>query len=116
MAADRRFAVCVDNADYSAALEVRKVYEILPDSAAASRSYLRVIDESGEDYLYPRRMFLQVKVRPEARATLARVLRLVGRKSANPSKKATRRGRSSQGTKATRLRTTKRAKRYAPAS
>ena len=74
MAAEKRFAVCVDNADYPASLELRKVYQVLPDQAAAARSHLRVIDESGEDYLYPRRMFLRVNVRPEARATLVKVL------------------------------------------
>ena len=62
MAAEKRFAVCVDNTDYPASLELRKVYQVLPDPAAAARSYLRVIDESGEDYLYPadRFMFLDL--------------------------------------------------------
>lgn len=74
MAAKMRFAVCVDNTDYRAALEVRKVYQVLPDPAAAARSYLRIIDESGQDYLYPRRMFLQLRLRPEARETLNKAL------------------------------------------
>ena len=55
MDANKRFAVCVDNTDYRAALEVRKVYQVLPDPAAAARSYVRIIDESGQDYLYPRK-------------------------------------------------------------
>jgi hypothetical protein len=90
MASDKQFAVCVDNKDYPAALEVRKVYQVLPDPAATSRSYLRVIDESGEDYLYPKRMFLQVKVRPEARAKLVKVLSFTGRKMGKNAKKARR--------------------------
>src|SRR5690242_8011168 len=61
MRVNRNFAVCIDNTDYTAALEVRKIYQVLPDAAAAARSYLRIIDESGEDYLYPRRMFRQSK-------------------------------------------------------
>ena len=47
------FAVCIDNVDYPASLESRKLYQIVPDDEAASSRQLRVIDESGEDYLYP---------------------------------------------------------------
>ena len=88
MAAEKRFAVCVDNTDYPASLELRKVYQVLPDQAAAARSHLRVIDESGEDYLYPRRMFLRVNVRREARATLIKVLSCRRRKSSKASSKS----------------------------
>src|SRR3954463_14707905 len=93
MASEKRFAVCVDNSDYPASLEVRKVYQVLPDPAAAARSYLRIIDESGEDYLYPSRMFLQVKVRPEAHPTLVRVLRFTPDKARRSSKKGQSRRR-----------------------
>ena len=44
-----QFLLCVNNQDYPASLEVRKVYRTLPDAAAASRGFVRVIDESGED-------------------------------------------------------------------
>jgi hypothetical protein len=47
-----RFAVCLDNRDYEASLDVAKLYRIVPDDDAARRGYLRVIDESGEDYAY----------------------------------------------------------------
>ncbi len=53
-----RFAICIDNTDYPAALEVRKIYQLLPDTDAAQHQYLRVIDESGEDYLYPATYFV----------------------------------------------------------
>lgn len=53
-----RFVVCVNNEGYPASLEPRKIYQILPDSAAATKHYLRVIDESGEDYLYPEDYFV----------------------------------------------------------
>src|SRR5215216_5540491 len=96
MAAEKQFAVCVDNTDYTAALEVRKVYQVLPDPAADSHSYLRVIDESGEDYLYPSRMFLRVKVRPEAGAKLLRLLNPTRPKTAKNSKKGFKRGRTHQ--------------------
>jgi hypothetical protein len=49
-----RLAICVKNRGYPAALEVRKVYRVVPDREAAAHRLLRVIDESGEDYLYPR--------------------------------------------------------------
>jgi hypothetical protein len=67
----RLFAVCIDNADYPASLEARKLYEVLPDDEAASHRQLRVIDESGEDYLYPARYFRLVTLPP----SLERVLR-----------------------------------------
>ena len=89
MPSEKRFAVCVDNRDYPASLELRKVYQVLPDQAAAARSYFRVIDESGEDYLYPRRMFLRVNVRPEGRAILNKVL--IPRKSSKTSSKSAKR-------------------------
>jgi hypothetical protein len=87
MASDKRFAVCVDNTDYRAALEIGKIYQVVSDPVAAARSYLRVVDESGDDYLYPRRMFLPVRFGPEARATLVKVLSSSRRKSSRNSKK-----------------------------
>lgn len=68
MPPQKKFAVCVDNTDYPASLEVRKIYQVLPDAAAATHSYFRIIDESGEDYLYPRRMFLRLKVNEDGSA------------------------------------------------
>ena len=47
------FVVCIDNANYGAALEPRKIYETIPDDEAGRLGLTRVIDESGEDYLYP---------------------------------------------------------------
>ena len=56
----RHFAICVDNADYEASLILRKIYEIIPDEAAATDDLLRIVDESGEDYLYHKDYFLFV--------------------------------------------------------
>jgi hypothetical protein len=56
------FVVCIDNASYQASLEVRKLYEILPDDEAAKHGQVRIIDESGEDYLYPGSLFAPVEV------------------------------------------------------
>ncbi len=60
-----QFLLCVKNEGYPASLEVRKVYQALPDPVAASRGFVRVIDESGEDYLYPSDCFVAVEL-PEA--------------------------------------------------
>ena len=57
-----QFAVCVDNRDYPASLELHKIYEVLPDEKAAAEGDIRVIDESGEDYLYDRDRFVFINV------------------------------------------------------
>ena len=59
-----RFVVCVNNNECED-LEVRKLYQVLPDEAAASDGLVRVVDESGEDYLYPTELFLQIEL-PQA--------------------------------------------------
>ncbi len=53
-----RFVVCVKNRGFAASLEVRKVYKAIKDSAAEAHGLLRVIDESGEDYLFPESCFV----------------------------------------------------------
>ena len=60
-----QFAVCINNEGYPSSLEVGKLYRILPDDEATSHGYLRVIDESGEDYGYSNDRFFQIDV-PEA--------------------------------------------------
>jgi hypothetical protein len=60
-----RFAVCVDNTDYPASLELHKVYRILPEEDAEAEGAPRVVDESGEDYLYSAESFVRVEL-PEA--------------------------------------------------
>lgn len=59
------FAVCIDNSEYPVSLELHKVYQVLPDEDAALDGDIRVIDESGEDYLYPADYFIIVKL-PQA--------------------------------------------------
>ena len=60
-----KFAVCVNNAEYPASLELHKIYRVLPDEDAAEDGDIRVVDESGEDYLYPAEFFVFVKL-PQA--------------------------------------------------
>lgn len=58
----RQFAVCVRNDDHQESLELRKIYEVLEDPAAAKHSMIRVIDEEGEGYLYPKDWFLPIEL------------------------------------------------------
>jgi hypothetical protein len=64
--------VCVRNRGFPAALELRKVYRVLPDPVAAARSLLRVVDESGESYLYPKTYFVALKLSSEAARMIER--------------------------------------------
>jgi len=57
-----RFLICVDNKGYAVSLEKRKIYVALPDATALKHGQVRVIDESGEDYLYPKSLFLPITV------------------------------------------------------
>ena len=54
------FAICVDNEGYEAALEVRQIYQVLPSEPNDPKDYIRIIDASGEDYLYNRKAFEMV--------------------------------------------------------
>ena len=65
-----RFAICINNGSYVDDLNVRTVYKALPDETAARTNNLRVIDETGEDYLYPATCFVLVDVPPEVAQTL----------------------------------------------
>lgn len=57
-----QFAICVRNDDYLASLELRKAYQVLPDEEGRRRGLLRIIDESGEDYLFPEEFFMLVEL------------------------------------------------------
>jgi hypothetical protein len=56
----KMFVVCIKNEGYAASLELRKIYEVVPDELAASHQMIRVVDESGEDYLYPSDFFIPI--------------------------------------------------------
>lgn len=58
----KKYAICINNGGYPASLELRKIYEVIPDEKAESRSQIRIVDESGESYLYPERMFHRIEV------------------------------------------------------
>jgi hypothetical protein len=65
-----KFAVCVNNAGYPASLELHKIYRVVPDDAAAADGDIRVVDESGEDYLFPASCFTPIRVPAAVRKAL----------------------------------------------
>ena len=70
MTTGKRFAVCVDNQEYEASLIPRKIYEIIPDEQAAQDDFIRIIDESGEDYLYHVSHFVFIELPEEVERVL----------------------------------------------
>lgn len=68
----KSFVVCIENTGYPAALELRKIYQALPDDDAHAHGLVRVIDESGEDYLYPRAFFMAVDLPQEVASAVRR--------------------------------------------
>ena len=62
-----KFLLCVDNGGYEASLELRKLYENIPDKEADRHGQVRIIDESGEDYLYPTSYFAPIRLLTETR-------------------------------------------------
>ncbi|MFZ0799192.1 MAG: hypothetical protein WCA13_03095 [Terriglobales bacterium] len=62
---EAHYVICVGNKGYAASLELRKIYQVLPDKAGVKHHQIRVIDESGEDYLYPEEYFVPVRL-PQA--------------------------------------------------
>ena len=90
----RRFGVCTDNHGYPASLEVGKLDAVIPDPEAAKHGYIRVIDESGEDYGYSAESFFMLDV-PQA---------LVNVLSSRRAKRASHSDRALQPTVASRRR------------
>lgn len=70
---DRRFVVCVANSG-AEDLELRKLYVVLADADAAERGFIRVVDESGEDYLYPSSFVVDVAIAPPSAALLGELV------------------------------------------
>lgn len=66
----RGYAVCMRNAGFGASLEVRKLYPVLDDPDAEANDLIRVIDESGEDYIYPAKLFQRLTLPTEIQRAL----------------------------------------------
>lgn len=62
MKEELKFVVCLNNKDYPASLERHKIYQTIPDAEIEADGELRVVDESGEDYIYPAEWFIAVEV------------------------------------------------------
>lgn len=71
--ARHKFVVCVSNRGYEASLEPRKLYESLPDHQAQNLGQVRIVDESGEDYLYPADLFEAVELSAPVEKRLSQV-------------------------------------------
>lgn len=69
-----QYVVCIDNTDYPASLEMHKIYRIVPDRDAVADGDIRVIDESGEDYLYSRDRFVPINVPAVLKDSLSSVV------------------------------------------
>lgn len=67
-----RFVVCIKNSGYPASLELHKIYRMIPDPEATRERDIRVVDESGEDYLYPAEWFVGVEIPRRVRTSLLR--------------------------------------------
>jgi hypothetical protein len=67
------FAVCMKNTGYPSSLELHKIYRVIPDEDAAQDGDIRVIDESGEDYLYPAKWFAELKLPQEVQESLMHI-------------------------------------------
>ena len=96
---EKWFAFCLRNKG-AEDLEVCKVYRVLPDKGAAAEGYLRVVDESGDDYLYPAHYFVLVQLPQKAKRAWALAGRSLGRRPSPPNRalqrteaRAARRGR-----------------------
>jgi hypothetical protein len=67
------FVVCIENAHYAASLERHKIYRVIPDKDAARDGDIRVVDESGEDYLYPADWFVPIQPPSKVKASMLAV-------------------------------------------
>ena len=67
-----KYLLCIENKGYEASLEIRKLYSNIPDKEAGRHNQVRIIDESGEDYLYPAAFFAPVRLLAETKKSLER--------------------------------------------
>jgi hypothetical protein len=67
-----KFVICIDNEDYPVSLEKRKIYEVVSDPEAEEIGHIRVVDESGDDYLYPATCFIDAHLPKEVQAAVVK--------------------------------------------
>ena len=66
------FVVCINNSEYPASLELHKIYRLIADKEAEAEGDIRIIDESGEDYIYPSSYFVPIQVPQTVEESLLR--------------------------------------------
>ncbi len=101
----KQFVICIDNSDYLASLELHKIYAVLPDQRAAQDDYLRVVDESGEDYLYSAKRFVQIDLPPQVKRSVIRRIRestMLANQRLQPTSRAQRKSKSQRSPRAAR--------------
>ena len=100
----RQFVICIDNSSYPASLELHKIYTVLPDEKAAEDDFIRVVDESGEDYLYSTKRFVSVELPVQVKQSIIRKVRETTRlaNTLQPSSRAQRRSKSQKTSRAAR--------------
>ena len=69
-----KFVICIDNVDYPVSLEKRKIYEVVSDPEAEEIGHIRVVDESGDDYLYPATCFIDAHLPKEVQAAVVKAV------------------------------------------
>jgi len=67
-----KFVICIENQDYPVSLEKRKIYEVIIDSEAEEIGHIRVVDETGEDYLYPATCFIDAHLPKKVQAAIVK--------------------------------------------
>ena len=65
-----KFVICIENTEYPASLEQRKIYQVIPDATAAKINHIRILDESGDDYLFPATCFIDAHLPKSVEAAL----------------------------------------------
>ena len=101
----KQFVVCINNSGYLASLEIHKIYTVLPDERAAEDDFLRVVDESGEDYLYSAKRFVPVELPQSVKQSITRKVRETTRlaiTALQPSSRARRKSKSQRNARAAR--------------
>src|SRR5438477_8058990 len=93
----KQFVICIDNSGYPASLELHKIYAVLPDERAAQDDFLRVVDETGEDYLYSAKRFVSVELPQQVKQSWVQRVRestLLANKTLQPASRARRKSKT----------------------
>src|SRR5262245_8940876 len=102
---ERQFVICIDNSGYPASLELHKIYVVLPDEKAAEDDFLRVVDESGEDYLYSSKRFVSVELPQRVKQSWVQRVRestMLANKTLQPTSRARRSSKTTKNARAAR--------------